>query len=130
MSRENVEVVRRGWAAFAEGDMTQLLDLLSAELVTHRAYPDAGTYYGKEGYLEMTADWVEGFAEWSATPEEFIEAGDYVLVRVHQTARGESSGAWVESEFWFVFTIAAGKITRLDIHVSRSEALEAVRLSE
>ncbi len=110
--------------------MTQLLQVMSDDLVTHRTYPDAGTYYGKEGYLEMTADWVEGFAEWSATPEEFIDADDRVVVRVHQSGRGASSGARVESEFWFVFTISARKILRLDIHINRSDAFEAAGLRE
>ena len=40
------------------------------------------TYHGKEGFFQATADWIEGFEEWTATPEGFIDAGDYVLVRV------------------------------------------------
>jgi ketosteroid isomerase-like protein len=130
MSQENVELVRQGWEAFERGDMSQVLDLMSDDLVTHRSHPDAATYYGKEGYLDLTADWVEGFDEWSSTAEEFIDAGDRVVVRVRQSARGKTSGVSVESEFWFVFAIAARKVVRLDMLTSRDEALEAVGLSE
>ena len=130
MSEENVEVVRRGWQAWEHGDLTGLLDLMSDDLVTRRVGLDTATYTGKEGYLEATADWNEGFAEWSVTPEEFIDAGDCVVVRNHQIARGEASGVSIESDFWFVFTVSGGKITRLDMYVSESEALEAAGLSE
>ncbi len=130
MSQENVEIVRRVWEAWERGDLTALLEPMSDDVVTVRVGLDNVTYVGKEGFLELTADWSEGFAEWSATPEEFVDAGDRVVVRNHQTARGETSGAPVESDFWFVYTIGGGKIVRLDMYAARAEALEAAGLRE
>jgi ketosteroid isomerase-like protein len=130
MSQENVEIVRRGWEAFERGDLTGVLDTMSDDVVTVRVGLDNVTYYGKEGYLELTADWNEGFAEWLATAEEFIDAGDCVVVRNHQIARGEASGVPVESDFWFVYTIGRGKIVRQDMYASKAEALEAAGLRE
>ncbi len=130
MSQENVEIVRRGFDAFEEGNVSGMLELMAADLITHRPDPDGAIYHGKEGFLQATADWIEGFQEWTATPEGFIDAGDHVLVRVRQTARGEGSGVPVESDFWFVFGLRRGKIARLTFHVRESEALEAAGLSE
>jgi ketosteroid isomerase-like protein len=130
MSEENVELIRRGFAAFDEGDVTELLKPLSEDLVTHRFDPDAATYHGKEGFLQATADWIEGFAEFSVAGEEFIDAGERVVVRVHQTARGEASGAPVEGDFWFVFAIAGGKVVRCDIYIDKGRAFEAAGLEE
>ena len=72
--------------------MTQMLDLMADDLLTYRADPDGATFHGKEGFLEATADWIEGFSSWSVTPEEFIDAGGCVVVRVRQAVRGEGSG--------------------------------------
>jgi ketosteroid isomerase-like protein len=130
MSRENVELVRGGFDAFQQGDLSRMLDLMADDLVTYRADPDGATYHGKEGFLRATADWTEDFDEWSVTPEEFIDAGNGVLVRVRQMARGQASGIPVEGEFWFVFKMRAKMVAKVSFYLRRGEALEAAGLSE
>ena len=130
MSQENVELVRAGFAAFERGDVTEMLNLMSDQLVVYRADPDDATFHGKEGFLEATAEWTEGFSEWAVVPQEFIDAGDFVVVRVRQVVRGESSGVSVEAAFWFVFEVNGTKVTKLSVYARRSEALEAVGLRE
>jgi uncharacterized protein len=129
MSQLNVEIVRAGFDAFQEGDLSQMLDLMADDLITYRADPDSATYHGKEGFLQATADWTEDFSEWSVIPEEFIDAGDRVLVRVRQMARGKASGIPVEGEFWFVFEVRGKKAAKLSFYIRREEALEAAGLS-
>jgi hypothetical protein len=75
MSEENVELVRVGFDAFREGDLSRMLDLMADDLVTYRADPDGATYHGKEGFLRATADWTEGFSEWSVIPERSSTQG-------------------------------------------------------
>jgi ketosteroid isomerase-like protein len=128
MSQENVEIVRRAFDAFEEGNVSGMLALMADDLITHRPDPDRATCHGKDGFLQATADWIEGFQDWTAIPEQFIDAEDQVLVCVRQTARGEVSGVPVESEFWFVFTLRGGEIARLSFHSSKPEALEAAGL--
>jgi ketosteroid isomerase-like protein len=107
-----------------------MLELMADDLVTYRADPDGATYHGKEGFLEATADWTEGFSDWSVIPEEFTDAGDFVVVQVRQVVRGEASGISVEGAFWFVFEVHAARVTRLSFYVRQCEAREAVVLSE
>jgi ketosteroid isomerase-like protein len=130
MSRENVELVRGGFDAFQEGDLSRMLDLMADDLVIYRADPDGATYHGKEGFLRATADWTEGFSEWSVIAKEFIDAGDRVLVPVRQVARGEASGIPVEGDFWFVFEIRGSTGAKVSFYIRRGEALEAAGLSE
>jgi uncharacterized protein len=131
MSQENVEIVRRGYEAYARGDLDAMLADLDSEMTTYRAEPDGATFSGPQGLLEAIAEWVEDFAEFTFTPEEFIDANDHqVIVRVHQTAIGKQSGAPIEGRFWFVHTLRNAKVTRLDMLVTRGQALEAARLSE
>jgi hypothetical protein len=89
-----------------------------------RIAPKPATYYGREGFLEATAEWTGGFSDWSVIPEEFIDAGSSVLVGVRQIARGEGSGILVEGEFWFVFEIRSSKLSKLSIYSRRTDALK------
>jgi ketosteroid isomerase-like protein len=130
MSQENVEIVRGGFDAFQEGNLSRMLDLMADDLVTYRADPDGATYHGREGFLDATADWTEDFSEWLVIPEDYIDAGDRVLVRVRQMARGEASGIPVEGEFWFVFELREKRIVKLSFYLRRAEALEAAGLRD
>ena len=130
MSEENVENIRAGFKAFNGGDFDHVLDQMSEDVVTYRGTPFGDTYYGKEGFLDVAADWLEGFADWSITPEEFIDAGDQVVVRAAQEARGEEGGTPVTASFWFLYTLRDGHIVRLGMFTTEDEALEAVGLRE
>jgi ketosteroid isomerase-like protein len=128
MSQENVEVVRLAFAAWDRGDLEESLVMFDEGVTIH---PIIGpTWHGREGFVGMAADWTEGLTEWSIAAKEFIDAGDRVVVRVHQTGRGEASGAAITSDYWFIFTIREGKITRWDMHARKSDAFEAVGLRE
>jgi ketosteroid isomerase-like protein len=130
MSYENVELVRRGYEAYARGDLPAMLADLDPGITTYREDPDGATFHGSDGLLEAIAEWVEDFEEFTLTPEEFTDADDRVLVRVHQTAVGERSGAPIEATFWFVHTVRDGKITRLDMFANRAHAFDAAGIGE
>jgi ketosteroid isomerase-like protein len=106
------------------------MELTSDDLVTYRDQPDRTTHHGKEGFLRVTLDWVEGFDEWSVTTAEVIDAGDRVVARIHQSARGKASGVPVEEDWWFVYGVRDGKIARVEMYRSRDKALEAAGLQE
>ena len=129
MSRENVEIVRRGFEAYQRGDIPAMLESAAPDQITYRAEPDGATFHGPEGLLQAIAEWVEDFEEFTATPEELIDANDHqVVVRVHQEAVGSQSGAPIEADFWFVHTLSDGKVTRLDMFASKAQAFEAAGL--
>jgi ketosteroid isomerase-like protein len=130
MSQENVELVRRAFAAFDAGDLGRLRDLVTDDLIVYRADPDGATSRGLEGFLQLTAEWTEGFRDWATVPEEFIDAGERVLVRVRQSVRGEASGVPLAEDWWFAFEVRGEGIARMSIYAREAEALEAVGLSE
>jgi ketosteroid isomerase-like protein len=133
MRRENVEVVRSAWQAWLSGDISESLAHADDDVVVTRVapMPDATPYHGHEGMLQILADWVEGFEDFQMRPQEFIDANDrQVVMRLHQWAVGAQSGVPIEADFWFVHTMRAGKIARMGIYGSESQALKAVGLSE
>jgi ketosteroid isomerase-like protein len=132
MSEENVEFIRRAFEAYESGDLSAAWADMSPDLVTYIAQPlpVAGTYRGPEGLLQSLLDWAEGFDELVITAEEYIDAGDQVVVRTRQKSRGAGSGVPVEADIYYVFTVRAGKTVRVAVFNDRSEALEAAGLRE
>jgi ketosteroid isomerase-like protein len=132
MSQENVEVVRRWWEAWDAHDLARGLALTDDRLVTQRLapMPDPGTWHGTEGLLDVAAEWVETFDEFAMTGEDFMDAGEHVVVRVEQEGRGSDSRVPVTATFWFVYGVRNGRVSSLDMYATRDQALEAVGLRE
>jgi ketosteroid isomerase-like protein len=129
MSRENMEILRRADAAFQRGDLTAALADMDEDMTATRAapLPDIKTYEGREGVRQMLLDWVEGFSDFAMSAEEFIDLNDrQVLVRIHQRAQGTQSGVPIEADFWFLYGFRNRKVVRLDVYLSKHQALEAV----
>ena len=106
MSQENVEIVRGAWDAWGRGDMAALFDFYDPEVewdMAHSYVPDMGVFHGHDGVRDLFRQWRDFFAEYYAEPEEFIDAGDCVIVRIKQ---------------------------RVEIYRERAEALEAAGLPE
>jgi ketosteroid isomerase-like protein len=128
MSQENVEIMRRAMDAWTEGDLADAIAFVHEDAIIR---PIIGPeWHGPQGLLDMFTDWVEGFDQFSMTAEEFIGAGDRVVVRVRQEGRGSSTGVPVEVVFWFVYTWRGEKIIRFEMFEDREPALEAAGLSE
>jgi ketosteroid isomerase-like protein len=129
MAPENVEIVRRTFAAYDAGDIEGMFAYTDPEIVIYRADPDGRTFHGPEGFLQALMEWVEPFAEFRATLGEVIDAGDKAVACVRQEAVGEQSRARIEADFWFVYTFGDGKVTRLDMFAGKAPALAAAGLS-
>ena len=132
MSQENVEIVRTVFQLFSAGGAEAVLAVCDDAVVTRRVapFPDPGTWHGHQGLLDAVADWTRTFDALEVTGDQFVDIGDHVVARVDQEARGRDSGAPVRATFWFVFRVRNGEIVALDMHASRSKALDAVGLSE
>jgi len=93
--------------------------------------PDVVPYYGREGMVQMLADWIDGFAEFQLTAEEFNDANErHVIVRIHQRAMGVKSGVPIEADFWMVHTTRDAKMLRMDICGNEAQALKAVGVAQ
>jgi ketosteroid isomerase-like protein len=122
---ENTELVRAALEAFARGEFDQALEFAHPEIVSERVppIPDAQTYHGIDGVLQMYADWTADFDEFEMEPVEFEETGDRVIVEMVQRGTGKASGVPVVGRFWLAYTVAQGRITRQDAYLTREQAL-------
>jgi ketosteroid isomerase-like protein len=129
MSLENLEVVRRHQDAFNRGDMTTMLALTdpNIEWWDRADDPDAGVHRGHDAVTKHLADF-DDLAELRVEPEEFIEAGDLVLVPARFSGRGRGSGVLFEEHQVNVYRVHDGKVTELREYREMTEALKAVGL--
>ena len=132
MSQENVEIVRRGYERFNDGNIEGFLELCDPAL-EFRDLPDlpgSGVVVGHDAMRAWWAQLYEAFDDLRFHPDEFIDAGDHVVVVNHGTGRGKSSGAFVDIHFSNVWTLSDGKLTRCVSYSDHAEALEAAGLEE
>jgi ketosteroid isomerase-like protein len=136
MSRENVELVRKIYDAAARRDDTTPFDIYSEDIVwdvsrmrTAFLYTRP-IYQGHEGVRQLWREGLAAFGEIDMDPEELVDAGDQIVAVVHERQIGRASGAPVEGAHAAVWTLAEGRITRVELFDDRAQALEAVGLSE
>jgi ketosteroid isomerase-like protein len=91
--------------------------------------PDPGVYRGLDGLLRWQADWERSWESWDSEALDLIDAGDRVVAIVRSRAKGRHSGVEVERVDGSVWTLRAGKVTRVDYYGSREEAFRAVGLA-
>jgi uncharacterized protein len=138
MSEENMEVVRRGYEALNSGDVNRALELFDPEVEVHLAQ-DAGTvlgldfdetYYGVDGFLAFLRRFSEAWREFRWEPQDYIDAGDQVVVFIRMFAVGKESGIEIDQPMAHLCTMRDGKLVRHETFWERRAALKAAGLSE
>jgi ketosteroid isomerase-like protein len=134
MSQENVEIVRLGWGAWSRGDMDRLFAFLAEDVVydtSHlRDWPE-GEYIGHAGFRRFLTEWLEVWDAFEVGVDEFVAVSDGRVVALFwQRGVGRHSGLAMDAEWAQIHTIRDGKAARIEVYDSRSDALEAVGLSE
>ena len=76
-------------------------------------------------------EWLAPFESYYARPEEIIDAGEAVVVRLRQGGRGKQSGLEVKMPpYWLVYRLRDGGAVRIEFYRDQAEALKAVGLEE
>jgi len=131
MSQENVEVVRRAYEHYnrtGEPDYS-VLDPEVVYDVSTRTF-DPFVYHGHEGVREFLALIREQWATFRLEPQEFVDAGDSVVVSVRLVGVGKESGVETTANAAHLWTLRRGKIVRQTTFQTMSEALEAAGLRD
>ena len=129
MSEGDVERLRGAYEAFNERGVEAILEQLAPQFQVRdrESSPDRETRLGKEGIKELFDSYMEAFEALRLEPEEFIEAGDQIVVSLYQLVRGKGSGAEVVGRVAHVWTMRDGAALRLRIFADKERALEALR---
>ena len=132
MSKENVEIVRRAYEAWNEGDYTAFFAGMDDEIewVLPEGGMNDGTYRGRGEVRQFLESYVESFENFRVVAEDLFDAGDQVVAFVRQSGRGRASGVEAEATPVHLMTLRGGKVQRLEVFPAREKqaVLEAVGL--
>jgi ketosteroid isomerase-like protein len=129
VSQENVEIMRRGYERFrATGEIRARPDLVWD--VSRLGWPDQQIYVGAEGANRFNAEWADAWDGWEVKAEEYIDAGERVVVIVNQKGRSKATGIPVDMRFAQVWSFRDGQAIRMQMYSNVDEALEAAGLKE
>lgn len=116
MSQENVEIARRAYAAFNRHDWDAALEDVDPNVEWHQItqFPDRAVYRGREDMRDRfwNQQLVEQFGDFRIEVEEFVDAGDHVVMLGHIVAHGSTSGAPIRLRVVNVLEIRDGKLIR------------------
>src|SRR4051795_12882899 len=100
---ENVEALKKGFDGFNQGDADAVAEVFDDDVKWEgpntQEVPGGGTFEGKEKVLEMVGGIQEDWEEFQATPDEFIDASDTVIVLGHVTGKHKESGNELKTPF-------------------------------
>lgn len=133
MSSNRVETVRRIYEGWGRGDFRAGVELYDPHvvLVLRPEFPESGPHYGVEAIGRyMREDFLQDFTEPTIAGDEFLEAGDSVVVHVVQRASGPRSGAPVHMSYYQVWTFRGDSVIRIESIMERPDALRATGLSD
>ena len=108
--QENKELIRKGYEAFAAGDVQTVMDLFDddVEWVQPGRSAVSGTFHGKTEVMEYMGRLAE--RSLSVSLKRLIAEGDTVVAITEVTVDGETG------EDADVFTIRNGKTVRAEMH--------------
>ncbi len=119
MSRENLELVRRQYEAWSNGDLEGATGAFAddVEWHGHPRLPEPGPYRSRQEVRRWMEQFREAWGELSADPVELIDAGDTVVALVHMSGRGRGSGVEVRGGVdVHVMSFRDGEITYFRIY--------------
>jgi ketosteroid isomerase-like protein len=127
MSEQNVELARRGMESMEA--FVSLLDECVVADVRAFPLPDyAGVLVGRDKFIEMSRHYWGAWEDYSVEAEDFIEAGQSVVIGIHEQGRGKGSGVHLDRRWAHIWTFREGRIVRWEPRRSIEDAVEAAGL--
>ncbi|MGH2979631.1 MAG: nuclear transport factor 2 family protein, partial [Solirubrobacterales bacterium] len=145
MSEHAVEVIRRTFdqASRVTDPSGRVLDVLDRdtravvfdsfdpqiEVQEDPRFPEAGLYRGREAVGRYFSQFTENFDAFTFEAEDFIDLDEQrALVVFRLRTRGKGSGATVEEQPGWIYTIHGGKVMRIEAYLDHREAFAAAGL--
>jgi hypothetical protein len=126
MSTDNVQLTRDAYALFMNGDLDGLREYFAEEVEweTPDTLPMGGITHGRDAVLGNFAQLSQIWSEFSVAPDEYIDAGEHVIVRGVQRVAGPGGAA--ESRYLHLVTLHDGKVVRGEIIPDTAKTLQAL----
>jgi ketosteroid isomerase-like protein len=132
VSQENVEIVRRYYAAWNAGGLDAARAFWSDDFEWHDAseMPDGSVYRGAEAAAAHFRDLNEVLGTMAVQVDRALPAGDEVFVVLHVHVDAQRGGVPMDGVIFETVDVEEGKIVRIRLFLDEEAALEAAGLSE
>ena len=132
MSQENVEVVRRIFSEFEQGNfwVPEFFDPSIRMVWLDTAVVGKPETLGLTEMSEQLKNWLKEYERLTLSAERIVDAGEEVVVIAAWRGRGRASGVPTEWRHGQVWSFRQGKATSVISYPEPSAALEAAGLSE
>jgi hypothetical protein len=141
MSRENVELVR----AAVGGPVFDMLEMFAGDEIppsidvgifvpemeiVFEPRLDDESYSGIDGLIQGWREWLSAWSRYEAQTEEFVDAGDHVVMLVKLLGETRHDNVAIEQPAAVVYTLEDRKVVRLAFHLDRRRAFEEAGLPD
>ncbi len=131
MSEENVNIMRQGYEAFNRGDIDAVMGIMDQNIEWQEPdvgeLPARGTHHGPEAVANNVFGSVpEHWDEFQAVAEEFLDAGDRVVVLGYFRLKGKATGKTVDAPFAHVWALRDGKAVYHHNYVDTATFLQSL----
>jgi uncharacterized protein len=120
----NLDTARSAYEAFGRGDLAALQEDFAEDAVwyTSDELPLGGEVHGRDEIIGNFAQIPNYWSSFSVEPEEFIDAGDWVVVR--GTQRGGNDRGSFETPFAHLMKFEDGKVVRGEFHTDSAKEMK------
>jgi ketosteroid isomerase-like protein len=130
---KNLALAKTGYKKFADGDMDGVLALFDPKIEWHesKGFPfveGEGVYRGPKAIADKIFSKIpEYYENFHIEVDEFIEAGDRIIMVGHYTGKWKSTGKSFKANAIHVWTVKKGKMTRFFQAVDTATIINPVK---
>ena len=128
MNRTAMETVK-DFYSYINTDPSALSNVLRSDIKWEiiNGFPYGGEYNGLSSVMEdFFGKVIQHFEFWNDLPDEFIDAGDKIIVLGHYKTRAKGADSDVMPSFAHLWTVDNGMITRLQQYTDTTVLSEAL----
>lgn len=131
MSQENMTVIRGMYESFSRGDVTSVLGQMHQHIEWREAenfiYADRNPYRGPQAVLEgvfmrLASEW----ADFKVMPEEWLDAGNHIVVLGTYSGRHKESSREVRAQFAHIWGVTHGRVVRFQQYTDTKQFADAI----
>jgi ketosteroid isomerase-like protein len=131
MSEQDVAVIERLYAELNAGNQRALAEIVADDVQwigTVGGFWEGRVGHGNEGIQAMLDEDMDAWESIEYRPRRMIDLSGRVIVLQDEVRRGRSSGLELTNETAVIYTLADGKVTRIESFLEQDEALRAAGL--
>jgi ketosteroid isomerase-like protein len=125
-TEQRISILRAAYAAFNRGDIDAAVQSLDPDIdwTEPTEFPGGGSYHGRDGARKYLTNSRASVAEVISEPEQFIPAGDRIVVFVYARVRPKDSATWQEVRLADVYLFRDLIPIQMHAFANRQQALD------